>query len=207
MPLPGGAADKFGALYEGRRTVYAMLDILEGRASSIRLEPPGEEGKGVEYWLRTGQEVEFCQVKRQLGSEGHWSIAALKAAGVLAAFLGRLNADESAVCVFVSTHAADQLDELVHRAIRAASWNEFVGEFLRGTEISRGFKRLQETWGTSDGETLLHLRRIRVETVDAVTLDRYLLSRLTTLVDGDPKAALSVLAGLALEKGRVPELL
>lgn len=200
MPLPGGAADKFGALYEGRRTVYAMLDILEGRANSIRLEPPGEEGRGVEFWMRTDQGVEYCQVKRQLGSEGHWSIAALKAAGVLAAFLARLNADESAECVFVSTHSADQLDELVHRAIRAASWNEFVGEFLKGTEISRGFKRLQETWGTSDQETLSHLRRLRIETVDAETLDRYLLSRLTTLVDGDPKAALSVLAGLVLEK-------
>lgn len=59
MPLPGGPSDKFGALYESRRTVAAMLDVLEEKAESIRLEPPGDEGEGVEFWLRSHDSVEF----------------------------------------------------------------------------------------------------------------------------------------------------
>jgi len=49
MPLAGGAADKFGNRYEGRWTVWCMLDVMAERADSIRLEPPGPEGDGVEF--------------------------------------------------------------------------------------------------------------------------------------------------------------
>ena len=47
MPLPGGAAEKFGNRYEGRWTVACLLDVMDEKASSIRLEPPGPEEQGV----------------------------------------------------------------------------------------------------------------------------------------------------------------
>src|SRR5688500_4018743 len=40
MPLAGGASDKFGSRYEGRWTVYCMIDVMDERADAIRLEPP-----------------------------------------------------------------------------------------------------------------------------------------------------------------------
>jgi hypothetical protein len=49
MPLPGGATDKFGNRYEGRWTVFCMIDVMDERADAIRLEPPGEEGEGIEF--------------------------------------------------------------------------------------------------------------------------------------------------------------
>jgi hypothetical protein len=178
-----------------------MLDILEGRASSVRLEPPGEEGEGVDFWLRTSESIEYYQVKRQIGSKGRWTIADMNAAGVLSPFLEKLKANGDAVCVFVSTHSAFQLQELADRATRADSWREFAAEFLKGSDVSRAFERLRECWaGMSENETLDYLRRVRVETIDDATLDRLLASRLAILVDGDPKAVSAVLAQFALEK-------
>ena len=51
MPLPGGAADKVGIRYESLWTVNCMIDVMDESADSIRLEPPGEEGDGIEFWL------------------------------------------------------------------------------------------------------------------------------------------------------------
>ena len=42
MPLPGGPSDKAGNSYERRWTVCA-LDLLGGRAQTLRIEVPGDE--------------------------------------------------------------------------------------------------------------------------------------------------------------------
>jgi len=65
MPLPGGAAEKFGNRYEGRWTVACLLDVMDERADSVRLEPPGLEGQGVEFWITKRGIREYHQVKRQ----------------------------------------------------------------------------------------------------------------------------------------------
>lgn len=57
MLLPGGAADKFGNRYEGLWTVACMLDVIDELSDSIRLEPPGPEGEGVEF--RSDVEMEL----------------------------------------------------------------------------------------------------------------------------------------------------
>jgi hypothetical protein len=76
MPLPGGATDKFGNRYEGIWTVKSMGEILSGRALTIRLEPLGPEGEGVEFWLqRTVDKREYHQVKRQHSGEGRWTLS------------------------------------------------------------------------------------------------------------------------------------
>lgn len=54
-----------------------MIEVMDERADRIRLEPPGEEGEGVEFWIAKGDSREYHQVKRQrvwskvVGSEGH----------------------------------------------------------------------------------------------------------------------------------------
>ena len=73
MPLPGGAAEKFGNRYEGRWTVACLLDVMDEKADSIRLEPPEPEGQGFEFWA-TKQGVREChQVKRQHFT-GRWTL-------------------------------------------------------------------------------------------------------------------------------------
>src|SRR4051812_14073380 len=99
MTLPGGTSDKLGNRYEGRWTVRCMLRILDETADSIRLEPPGVEGEGVEFWLRTGNTRDFHQVKRQVAGRGRWSLSLLKREGVLAAFRSKLQSP-NAECTF-----------------------------------------------------------------------------------------------------------
>src|ERR1700730_3894602 len=117
MPLPGGPADKFGNSYEGLWTVNSMVEIIAGRALSIRIEPLGPEGEGVEFWLqRRADKREYHQVKRQHSGDGRWTLPVLNGKRVLAHFRTKLCEDGAASCVFVSMHAAYQLDELADRA-------------------------------------------------------------------------------------------
>ena len=92
MPLPGGAAEKYGNRYEGRWTVACMLDVMDEKADSIRLEPPDLEGQGFEFRTTRQGIQEYHQVKRQR-SVGNWTLNALKKEGVLTNFAAKLHAD------------------------------------------------------------------------------------------------------------------
>jgi len=46
--IQGGRADKFGNAFERLWIVHLALDVVEGRATSIKWEPLGPEGAGVE---------------------------------------------------------------------------------------------------------------------------------------------------------------
>ena len=52
MTLSGGAADKFGNLYEGCWTVRYLLYVMDEKYDSIRLEDPSPEGEGFEFSVR-----------------------------------------------------------------------------------------------------------------------------------------------------------
>jgi hypothetical protein len=60
MPLKGGSSDKLGNYYEGLWTVNCFLRIINGDFDVIRLEPPGQEGDGVEFWLEKSEEPVFA---------------------------------------------------------------------------------------------------------------------------------------------------
>ena len=60
MPLAGGPSDKAGNSYERRWTVFAMLDLLDGRATTLRIEVPGEVGVGSEFRLMVGGRPELA---------------------------------------------------------------------------------------------------------------------------------------------------
>lgn len=205
MPLPGGATDKFGNRYEGRWTVACMIDVMDERADSIRLEPPGKEGEGVEFWFKTKDICEYHQVKRQLGANGRWTIADLKSKNILSHFWGKLS-EPTAHCIFVSSHAAFQLDELADRARRAASWQEFNQEFLNTgqsqlSEQLKNFQQLCINWNNcSEIDAYDALKRIKVRTVDEETLLTIVESRLAALVEGNAANVADILAQYALDQ-------
>jgi hypothetical protein len=93
MPFAGGATDKFGNRYEGRWTTVCMTEVLNETACSIRLEPPGDEGSGVEFWLKRTDRTEYHQVKRQTSSSGHWTLSKLNVEHVLQTFYNKLRAN------------------------------------------------------------------------------------------------------------------
>jgi len=204
MPLPGGATDKFGNRYEGRWTVFCMLDVMDEKADSIRLEPPGEEGEGVEFWLEKGGCREYHQVKRQQ-STGSWTLVNLKNNKILSNFWKKLEIP-TANCTFISTDRAFQLDELGDRARRAASWQEFNQEFLNAgqskpSEQLKNFQELCRIWNNCfEIDAYEALKRISVETISENLLIKTVENRLAVLVEGDTKTVRIELAELALDK-------
>ncbi|MCY7393821.1 MAG: hypothetical protein LH647_20680, partial [Leptolyngbyaceae cyanobacterium CAN_BIN12] len=141
MPLPGGATDKLGNRYEGRWTVSCMIDVMDEKAESIRLEKPGEDA--FEFFLHRGNQLECHQVKRQKTGLGHWTLSALENSQVqvLSDFWRSLK-DPNIRCFFVSTQDADQLNELTNHARNSVSWAEFDREFLKSNQQTTNISKL-----------------------------------------------------------------
>ena len=197
MPLPGGATDKFGNRYEGHWTVNCMTDVMDERAGAICLEPPGAEGEGIEFWVQRGDKREYHQVKRQHSASGRWTLADLKHEHVLAHFRDKLY-DPEAMCIFVSSHAAYQLERLADDSRRAGSWETFEQVFIKGNAQSRAFNDLCRRWGDCQGQDAFEaLKRVHVETVGEDTLRTFAESRLAALVEGDSATVADILAQLA----------
>jgi hypothetical protein len=82
MPLSGGPSDKAGNSYERRWTVWVLIELLAGRAESLRIEVPGAEGAGAEFRPVVDGQAQWHQVKRQRAA-GPWTVNALVNDGVL----------------------------------------------------------------------------------------------------------------------------
>ena len=198
MPLSGGPAEKFGNRYEGRWTVACILEVMDERADSIRLEPPGPEGQGFEFWMKKQGIREYHQVKRQ-HSTGRWTLHTLARDGVLTNFATRLE-DETAHCVFVSSIFATELAELSDRARRSESWEEFNKTFLEADGWKKNFNRVQDSFpGLPEKATYERLRRVYVESISEGLLRTTIESRVSPLVNGDAASVVDILANMASE--------
>lgn len=184
MPLPGGATDKYGNRYELRWTVLKILDVMDENADSIRIEPVGPEGEGVEFWIKKGDSIEYHQVKRQ-NTQGGWSIAALGSKNILSTFYKKFE-DKSASCVFISALGAGQLEELTDRARRAKSYEEFEQHFIKDTGNKANFEDLRNRWGNCSKEVVYdYLSRLYINTIGEDLLRIFITTRLSSLVEGE----------------------
>ncbi|MBF2046554.1 MAG: hypothetical protein IGS54_04130 [Elainella sp. C42_A2020_010] len=199
MPLPGGEADKLGNRYEGRWTVFCMIDVMDEKADSIRLEKPGEDA--FEFFLHKDGKLNCHQVKRQRSGRGSWTLGALQSqqVQVLSDFWESLGSQDIS-CVFISTQDANELGELANRARDAASWVEFEQKFLNKT-LSGHFYTLRQKWNNcSEVAAYEALKRVYIKTIGDDLLAEIVENRLVALVEGDPKTIRLELAELALER-------
>lgn len=199
MPLPGGASAKFGDRYEGRWTVLQLVELLTERADAVRLEPPGTEGEGIEFWVRQGPRTTHHQVKRQSPRGRAWSIDDVGRSGVLTNLFSKL-ADPAATSVLLSADSAGELRELNERSRGAASWEEFEREFLRGAQARTNFQKVcgyVKDLGTE--EVFDRLKRFEIRTIDEATLQGFVESQLLPLVTGEPSTVAAVLSQFALD--------
>ena len=198
MPITGGAADKYGNRYEGRWTVRCFIEMLEGLATQIRLEPPGKLGEGAEFVLHRPPFREFHQVKRQYSKGTAWNLSVLNSQNVLPRFRERLLGTDSddERCVFVSGHSAHPLDELADRARSALTATEFTEYFDEGPHL----KSLLKYWkGLAEEDAWAALRRIEVKVIDEKLLQQWNAERAGVLVDGNPDTVNDILAQFALD--------
>ena len=173
-----------------------LLDVMDDKADSIRLEPPGPEEQGFEFWTTKQGIKKYYQVKRQ-HFIGHWTLHTLAKEGVLANFTTKLQ-DPKAHCVFVSANSAGQLAELSDRAIRSASWEEFNATFLSADQPRKNFDLVRHSQtGVPEQEIYERLKRVDIITIDESTLLTVIESRASTLVDENAATVVDVLAEMA----------
>lgn len=157
----GGIADKLGNRYEAKWLVRQLLDVIGGKAQSLRYEGISASFSGFEFALRRGGVIEWHQTKIN-NPNGNWTIAALKREGVLSAFKARLSANDNDVCVFVSQDPAKDIAALAEKAKIASNAKEYQDAL--GNGHTEKFTELQLVWAVDAAVAFSWLRRSEFRT-------------------------------------------
>jgi hypothetical protein len=113
----GGRADKLGNEYERLWVVWHLIELIAERATSVLIEPPGEDERGTEFWVgRSDGTREAHQCKRENGTIGYWSAASLESKRVLSNAIYQLRRDPSHTFLFVSGDKVRHVSDLAERA-------------------------------------------------------------------------------------------
>lgn len=187
--LPGGPADKLGNRYEDWWTLMRVADVLRGRATRIRLEPPGEAGAGAEFWIDEPGRRWYEQVKN---AQHTWTLKQLIGKGVLPALVGHLRAGHHVRLVLSTT--APELTALSDRARAAMSLQEYTSMVLAQDERLK-FGELARAWGIADSTAWEYLKRVKVEQQPAEHLRHLVHLTYEMLVLGDPEVVVNELRG------------
>ena len=193
MTLPGGPADKFGNRYEKWWTLSEFVRMLGGETEAIRIEEPGVDK--AEFIVTTGLRRELHQVKRS-HPNGKWSLAALRADGLLQA-IGEQLAGNDDQFVFASGSDARELAELCDAAREAESDAEFERHFLEAAERRKRFEKLRDGWGCDVPTARERLRRIDIRTIDERELENKVRWGVEALFLANPTAVVAELRGIA----------
>lgn len=189
---PGGAADKAGLVHEALWGVRAFVSVLNGEASAIRIESPGDGG--AEFYLVRGGVREHWQAKRQVTGQVSWSLQRLEA--VLKFFYEKTRAGER--CVFASVSDAPELRTLSQNARAAASFAEFCQHFLCKGRNDQ-FAQLRRLLGSpGENDVFRFLRAVTVESSAEVTLESLVGCTLAATFHGPWQTTMAVLRDLYL---------
>jgi hypothetical protein len=166
-----------------------LLELAASKAESLTVEPIGREGLGIEFVAENLDGTrEFHSVKRQR-SRGEWSLAALTekdgktGRSILTDLLGKLSADGTDRCCFVSSTGANDLRELAERATRRQTVAEFRNDLMLAARLYQGFEKHLVPAASNDWNmAYLYLRQIRVVLIDEGTLTRQIEQQIAFLV-------------------------
>jgi hypothetical protein len=192
----GGAADKAGFFHESLWGVRCMVDVLNGEASAIRIEKPGDDGG--EFYLQRGGVREHWQAKRQVTGQETWSFKKLEK--VLLFFFDKFRAGES--CVFASVADAPELRMLTENAQAAKKAGEDLDHFKThylDKKRTAHFEELRNLVGTvSEQETLDFLDSITIHGGREITLEPEFGFRLGVMFQGPWQRTMAALRDLYL---------
>ena len=106
--LRGGAANRAGIGYENLWVVLRVAEMLEGKVSEVRLEPPGRAGTGIELTV-VAEGVSWGEQTKD--SQRSWTINRLISERVLCDAKEQI-ADLGRCFRFVASSAAEDLGTL-----------------------------------------------------------------------------------------------
>ena len=167
MPRRGGEAAQRGFLYQSLWTVNAALDVIDGEFSDLILEPPGEDGLGIDFILTESSGLRrFHSVKRR-HSEGNWTISRLSqkdrtGRSVLGDLMDRTR--NGGIGVFCSGTSASDLEAVTDHARASNVWKDFEQRIRENQRIAAALQeRIVQSCG-GEATTLEALRRLCVRT-------------------------------------------
>jgi hypothetical protein len=173
-----------------------MVDVLNGEASAIRIEKPGDDGG--EFYLQRGNLREHWQAKRQVTGQETWTFKKLEQ--VLVFFFEKFRAGES--CVFASVADAPELRMLTENAQAAKKAGEDLDQFKAhylDKKRTAQFEELRNLVGAvSEEETLAFLCVIAVHGGREITLEPEFGFRLGVMFQGPWQNTMAALRDLYL---------
>ncbi|MFJ2862591.1 hypothetical protein [Kitasatospora sp. NPDC087314] len=185
MAMAGGAADKLPNRYEHWWTALQIGQLLRGEASSMRLEPPGDAGEGIEFEIQFPDGPCCDQVK---DSGTRWTL--LRLAPVLEKVARHL-AGGKTVRLILSTDAGE-LESLCERAVAAQTFAEF--EEIRTKDQATEFAAVRSNWPEATEENAWrYLRQIKVWHQPGESLRREVALSYSFLVQDDAETVVSLL--------------
>ncbi|MET8037769.1 hypothetical protein [Streptomyces sp. NPDC005345] len=193
MGLSGGAADKAGNRYEDWWTALRAAELVRGRGSWIRLEPPGPAGAGIEFELEE-PDATWCEQVKDVPSKGAWTLTA--AGKLLPPVLGHI-AEGKKVRLVLST-GAPELHDVAQRARAARTLAEFE-TIITQTQAS-WFQSALASWKV-EGTTVdreagwRYLQAVHVEHYSPEAVRRLVVSTYELLFVGDPEVIVKQLSG------------
>jgi hypothetical protein len=152
------------------------------------LEPPGDEGDGVEFWIDEADGRWYEQVK---SGQRTWTMRRLIEQGVLPSVRGHLAGGHRVRLVLAAT--ASSLSSLSDHARAASSLDEYLD--VMTADEKPWFDRLVSAWQTTDATAWEYLRRVQVEQHSEDHLRRLVHQTYELTVQGDPELAINELRG------------
>lgn len=185
--LPGGSADKAGNQYEHWWTALRIADVLDGTASTIRLEPPGALGTGTEFTVEQGG-VTWAEQAKDAPSGGKWTLTRLIGQDVLTA--AKDHVEHGRRFRFVGS-TSSPLAELCARASTAQDFAE-LQEQLNG-EQKADLQKVADHWVVTPEKARDLLRKIDVVHHSNDSMRQLVRTRYQLLFVDDPEVVIGTL--------------
>ncbi|MBU0679172.1 MAG: hypothetical protein KJ626_13795, partial [Verrucomicrobia bacterium] len=175
MPVSGGASDKLGNRYEALWAIDQILQIVDGSALRLTLEPlDPDESRGIEFKVaKADGTTEYWSVKRQTTKAAGWTIALLASKDdhgrtILGDLLEHVKQNATHRSVFASTLGASTLTELCEYAVNPEILKQ---RLAKSVDLEAAFSKHVLLLCHDDKEQAVDfLQRVRTHAIDKAQL-------------------------------------
>lgn len=208
----GGRADKYGNRFEVRWIVYQLLDVLEEKKDSIKIEAIGDDEVGVDIWVEFNGYKEGQQCKGRNASKEYWDISSLKKKDILKNWKYQLDRGYNYYVSLISPLTFTFLEDLVSRA-KTCNDNPDVfykEQILKSSKEFRNFfhdfcEGMSINTSSELDKCISYLKRIKYRQFPDDTLKELILERIGYLFTGNRNDIYNSLISWIVEGNRLGE--
>lgn len=152
---PGGRSDKYGNEYENQYLARLLLNVVNGKVSSVIVEPLDELCDSVEYITESSDgSIDYYQCKSSNGQNKSWTIRNLRNNKTISRIKDLLFRDPYAKYHFISPLPANEMHDLCERARTCNSPEEYVSFSLTNRQLRTAFYECKSEFDSTDDEQL-----------------------------------------------------